>query len=67
MPTEENPVAVIFDDMLIQAGWYSIFYRLDLFKQYPWLAAAVRKAKMHRKTDVWLLSQLITKLYVMFK
>lgn len=67
VPTEENPVAVIFDDMLIQAGWYSIFYRLDLFKHYPWLAAAVRKAKMHRKTDVWLLSQLITKIYVMFK
>ena len=67
VPSEENPVAVIFDDMLIQAGWYSIFYRLDLFTQYPWLAAAVRKAKMHRKTDVWLLSQLITKIFCLFK
>ena len=67
VPVEKNPVAVIFDDILIQAGWYSIFYRLDLFKEYSWLAAAVRKAKMRMGTDVWLLSQLITKIYCLFK
>lgn len=67
MPREQNPVAVIFDDIIIQAGWYSILYRLNLYKQYPWLASAVRSAKMRRNTDVWLLSQLITKLFALFR
>lgn len=52
IPAEQNPVAVIFNDIVMQAGWYSIFYRLGLFKEFPYLAAAVRRAKIHRKTDV---------------
>ena len=67
VPTAENPVAVLFDDIIIQAGWYSIAYGLDLFKEYPWLAKEVRKAKMRFGTDVWMASQIITKLYCLFK
>ena len=63
---EKNPVAVIFDDILIQAGWYSIFYGLNLYEEYPWLAQAVRKAKMRCHTDVWIPSQIITKIYTLF-
>lgn len=66
VPTEDNPVEVIFDDILIQAGWYSIFYRLDLFKQYPWLADAVRKVKIKGGTEVPIFSQIITKLALLF-
>lgn len=62
VPVEKNPVAVIFDDIVIQAAWYSIFYGLGLFEEYPWLPKAARKAKMRCNTDVWLASQLITKL-----
>ena len=50
VPEEVNPVACIFDDMLMQAGWYSIFYRLDLFKEYPWwrrLGCANRSADIY--------------------
>ena len=67
VPIEKNPVAVIFDDILMQAGWYSIFYRLGLFEQFPYLAKGVRKAKIHRGTDVPIVSQLFTKFVALFK
>lgn len=68
VPQEANPVACIFDDILIQAGWYSIFYRLDLFKEYPWLAEAVRGAKIRGGgSDVPIVAQLLTKLVALFK
>ena len=68
VPADRNPVACIFDDILMQAGWYSIFYRLDLFKEYPWLAKAVRGAKIRGGgSDVPIIAQLITKLWVLFK
>ena len=62
VPADKNPVAVIFDDMLIQAGWYSILYRLRLFRDYPYLAQQIVKAKV-REGNVWLVGQWITKLY----
>ena len=68
VPEAQNPVACIFDDILIQAGWYSIFYRLDLFKEYPWLAKAVRGAKIRGGgSDVPMLAQIFTKLVALFK
>lgn len=68
VPKEQNPVACIFDDILMQAGWYSIFYRLDLFKEYPWLAKAVRGAKIRGGgSDVPIVAQLLTKIVVWFK
>ena len=67
VPLAENPVAVIFDDILMQAGWYSVFYRLNLFKEFPYLAEGVRKAKIHRNTDVPIVAQLFTKLVALFK
>lgn len=68
VPADRNPVACIFDDILMQAGWYSIFYRLDLFKEYPWLAKAVRGAQIRGDgSDVPIIAQLITKLWVLFK
>lgn len=68
VPADRNPVACIFDDILMQAGWYSIFYRLDLFKEYPWLAKAVRGAKIRGGgSDVPIIAQFITKLWVLFK
>ncbi len=63
LPKESNPVAVIFDDMLMQAGWYSLRYDLGLFKSYPWLAGQIRKARIKSGTNVWIPAQIITKLY----
>ena len=67
VPSAENPVAVLFDDILIQAGWYSIAYRLDLFRRYPYLASAIRKARIRTGSDVWLPAQLLTKLVAFFR
>ena len=63
LPKENNPVAAIFDDMLMQAGWYSLRYNLGLFKSYPWLAEQVRMIRLKSGTDVWIPAQIITKLY----
>ena len=68
VPAEHNPVACIFDDIIMQAGWYSIFYRLDLFKEYPWLAKAVCGAKIRGGgSDVPIVAQLFTKIVAWFK
>ena len=68
VPTEHNPVACIFDDILIQIGWYSIWYRLDLFREYTWLAKAVRGAKIRGGgSDVPIVAQIITKFVALFK
>jgi glycosyltransferase involved in cell wall biosynthesis len=68
VPADVNPVACIFDDILIQMGWYSIFYRLDLFKEYPWLAKAVRGARIRGGgSDVPIIAQIFTKFVALFK
>ena len=67
IPAESNPIASIMDDIIIQAGWYSIFYGMNLFGRYPYLAAAVRKASMHIGTDVFFPAQILTKLVALFK
>ena len=67
-PMEQNPIASIIDDILIQAGWYSGWYRLDLFDEFEWLAEAVRGAKIRGAgSDVPIVAQLITKIAARFK
>lgn len=67
VPVQSNPIASIMDDIIIQAGWYSIFYGMNLFGRYPYLASAVRKARMRLGTDVFFPAQIITKLVSLFK
>ena len=67
VPSDENPVAVLFDDILIQAGWYSIIYGLNLFSKYPYLAEAVRNARIRGGSDVWIPAQILVKLYSLFR
>ena len=66
-PKAQNPIAPIMDDIAMQMGWYSIFYSLNLFAEYPWLAKEVRKAKMRFGTDVWIGAQMVTKFVALFK
>lgn len=69
VPQDNNPVAVLFDDILLQAGWFSIFYKLDLFSRFPYLAGDIRKARIKcgGKSDAPVLAQLITKIVALFK
>lgn len=66
-PRDENPIACVFDDILIQAGWYSILFRFGLFGKRPYLAKQIRKAQIKKSSNVWIMSQLITKLYALFR
>lgn len=62
VPSGRNPISVIEDDILIQAGWYSIKYGLGLFESRPYLSSAVRKAKIRTGSNVCLPAQLLTRL-----
>ena len=67
LPSKGNPLSAISDDIIIQAGWYSMLYRLDLYKRFPYLASAVRKARIRGNSDVCILCQLIVKLISLFR
>ena len=67
VPADENPVVTILDDILIRAGWYSVCYNLGLFKEYSYLAKAVRKTKLNMNSEVPVLFQLLLKFITLFK
>ena len=66
VPSENNPVSPILDDMIIQAGWYSIVYDPNLFKQYPYLASAVAKTRLRQNSNVCIPLQILTKIDASF-
>ena len=67
LPLEQSPIAPIHDEILVKMGWYAVLYGVDLYNEYPYLAADIRKAKVNSKADVSLLGQLIGKLMARFK
>lgn len=67
MSKEKNPISVICDDIVIQAGWYSLLYGLGLFDERPYLAEAILKAHVRRGSNVFLPAQLLVKLAAFFK
>ena len=64
---DSAPLTCLFDDILIQAGWYSLIYRLGLFSKRTYLAHDIRRAHLHWGADVWYGGQLLTKLLALFK
>ena len=64
---EMNPIAPILNQIVIQAGWYSILYNLKLFSSFPWLAEHIRRAKIRKGSNILYTTQLFTKLYALFK
>ena len=60
---KNNPITPIFDSIVVQAGWYSLLYGLDLFKRFSFLASAICKAKISRNTNVSVIAQFLTKCY----
>ena len=67
LPLDQSPIAPIHDEILIKLGWYSILYGIELYKEYPYLASDIRKAKVNSKADVFILGQLLAKLVARFK
>lgn len=67
VPVEQNPIASIKDDILMRLGWYSVFYRLDLYTLFPSLSALIRDVKMSFKMETNILIQAFVKIYSRFK
>lgn len=67
LPLDESPIAAIHDEILIKLGWYSILYGVNLYMDYPYLAKDIRKARINRKADVFILGQLLAKLVAKWK
>ena len=67
LPLEQSPIASIHDEILIKLGWYSILYGVDLYKEYPYLASDIRKAKINSKADVFILGQVASKFKALLK
>ena len=61
-----SPVSCIVDDILLQAGWYSVIYNLSLFKKRSYLSQRIREARIHFGTDVCAVAQLFTKFCTLF-
>lgn len=65
-PREKNPIAPICDDIVLQAGWYSLLFNFDLFAERSYLAKTILKSSVKFNSNVWLLAQFITKVYALF-
>lgn len=65
--SESHPLNVIFDDIFLQAGWYSVLYGLDLYNSHPYLADKIRSAKVRGKSNVWIPMQIFVKMFSWFK
>lgn len=63
IPADVHPLSMMCDEIALKVGWYSLIYRLGLFDKSSILASAVLKAHISRKSRVWVLAQLFTKMY----
>lgn len=62
-----HPLRIIFDDVFLQAGWYSMIYGLGLFKSRPYLAGKIRQAKVRGNSNTWIPLQLFVKICSYFR
>lgn len=63
MQLSEVPVSVVFDDVMIKAGWSSIIYGFDFFKTRPYLAENICRVPLKKDRPTPMAAQLFTKLY----
>lgn len=60
---EECPVSVIFDDIMMKAGWSTIIYGFDFFRTRSYLVDNICHASLKTDRSVPLAAQIFTKLY----
>jgi len=64
---EKDPaVSVIFDDIMMKAGWSAVLYGFDFFRSRPYLADNICRIPVRRDRDVPVLAQFLTKIYARF-
>lgn len=63
---KDSAVSVIYDDIMMKAGWSSILYGFDFFKSRPYLADNICRISVRLDRDVPVLAQCLTKVYAYF-
>ncbi len=63
---KDSAVSVIYDDIMMKAGWSSILYGFDFFKSRPYLADNICRISVRPDRDVPVLAQCLTKVYAYF-
>ena len=58
-----SPMEFVADGVVLRAGWHSMIHDCDLFKEFPWLAEAIKRAKVSVNYRTPLLFQLFVKAY----
>ena len=57
------PVAALFDDVMMKAGWSTIIFGFDFFRTRPYLAENICRTSLKSDRSVPMLAQMLTKLY----
>lgn len=58
-----SPMEFVADGVVLRAGWHSMIHDCDLFEEFPWLAEAIKRAKVSTNYRTPLLFQLFVKAY----
>ncbi|MBE6212689.1 MAG: glycosyltransferase [Rikenellaceae bacterium] len=58
-----SPMEFVADGIVLRAGWHSMIHDCNLFEEFPWLAEAIKKAKVSTNYRTPLLFQLLVKTY----
>ena len=58
-----SPMEFVADGVVLRAGWHSMIHDCDLFEEFPWLAEAIKRAKVSVNYRTPLLFQLFVKAY----
>lgn len=66
-PDVVSPVSVIYDDIMMRAGWSAMMYGLDHFSSRPYLAENIRRIRLSSECNVPLPAQLMTKIFAFFQ
>ena len=64
---EGSPIEKVAGSILMRAGQHSIMHGYDFFKEYPYLAADIRKTRLNCRYRTALPMQVIVKMYALFK
>ena len=58
-----SPMEFVADGVVLRAGWHSMIHDCNLFEEFPWLAEAIKRAKVSVNYRTPLLFQLFVKAY----
>ena len=61
-----SPIEDVASGIVLRAGWHSIIHKGGFFKEFPWLAQAIRDSKAGFGYRTPFVFQLTVKLYALF-